>query len=198
LADPAGSGLSNAVASGQNLSRRFPPRFPQDCIMPVSIYSVTVPLLTRQLNSLLAILAKAEAYAAERKFDVNVFVNDRLAPDMHPLKFQIQSATDHAKFTVARLSGQTPPSWPDEESTFEELKARIGKALDYLKGFTEADLAGGDEREVTVRIGGEPRTISGETYFLNRALPNFYFHVTTAYDILRKSGVPIGKGDFLA
>jgi hypothetical protein len=166
--------------------------------MTISIYSATVPMLTRQLTSLLAILGKAEAYAAERKFDVNVFVEDRLAPDMHPLRFQIQSATDHAKFTVARLSGKTAPSWADEEKTFEELKARIGKAIDYLKSFTEADLAGGDEREVTVRIGGEERKISGETYFINRSLPNFYFHVTTAYDILRKSGVPVGKGDFLA
>lgn len=166
--------------------------------MTISIYSATVPMLTRQLTSLLAILHKAEAYAAERKFDVNVFVEDRLAPDMLPFKFQVQSATDHAKFTAARLSGQTPPVWPDEEKTFEDLKARIGKALDYLKSFSEADLAGGDDREVTVRVGGQERKISGETYFFNRALPNFYFHVTTAYDILRKGGVPIGKGDFLA
>ena len=166
--------------------------------MTISIYSATLPMMTRQLSALLRILEKAEAYAADRKFDVNVFVTDRLAPDMLPFKFQIQSATDHAKFTAARLAGKAPPVWPDEEKTFGELKARIGKALDYLKTFAPEDLAGGDDRDVTVKIGGQERTISGEAYFLNRSLPNFFFHVTTAYDILRHRGVPIGKGDFLA
>ena len=116
---------------------------------------------------------------------------------MNPFKFQIQSATDNAKFAVSRLTATTPPSWPDTETTFDELKARVQKALDYLKGFSEADLAGGDDREVTVRIRGEERKLTGETYFLTRALPNFYFHVTTAYAILRKNGAPIGKNDFL-
>jgi uncharacterized protein len=166
--------------------------------MTLSIYSATVPVLTRQLTSLLAILDKAEAYAAERKFDVNNFVESRLAPDMLTFKFQIQSASDHAKFIVARLAGKAAPSWPDDEKTFEDLKARIGKALDYVKSFTESDLSGGDDRDVTLRIGGQERTIKGDAYFLGRGLPNFYFHVTTAYAILRKGGVPIGKGDFLA
>jgi hypothetical protein len=166
--------------------------------MTISIYSATVPVLTRQLTSLLAILNKAEAYAAERKFDVNVFVEARLAPDMNPFKFQIQSASDHAKFVASRLSGKPSPAWPDEEKTFDELKARLQKALDYLKTFTEADLAGGDDRDVTVRVGGQERVIKGDAYYLNRALPNFYFHVTTAYAILRQGGVPVGKGDFLA
>jgi hypothetical protein len=166
--------------------------------MAISIYSVTVPVLTRQLTALLRILDKAEAYAAERKFNADNFVEARLAPDMHPLKFQIQSASDHSKFIAARLSGKTPPSWPDDEKTFADLKGRLQKALDYLKTFTEADLAGGEEREVVQRIGGQERTIKGDAYLLNRALPNFYFHVTTAYDILRHGGVPIGKSDFLA
>ena len=166
--------------------------------MTISIYSATVPMLTRQLTSLLAILNKAESYAAERKFDVNVFVEDRMAPDMNPFKFQIQSASDHAKFVAARLSGKTPPAWPDDEKTFADLKARLQKALDYLKTFTEADLVGGDDRDVTQRIGGQERVIKGDAYFINRALPNFYFHVTMAYAILRKGGVPVGKGDFLA
>lgn len=166
--------------------------------MAISIYSVTVPVLTRQLTALLRILDKAEAYAAERKFNADNFVEARLAPDMHPLKFQIQSASDHSKFIAARLSGKTPPSWPDDEKTFADLKGRLQKALDYLKTFTEADFAGGEEREVVQRIGGQERTIKGDAYLLNRALPNFYFHVTTAYDILRHGGVPIGKSDFLA
>lgn len=166
--------------------------------MTFSLYSATVPVLTRQLNSLLAILNKAEAYAAERKFDVDNFVDTRLAPDMLSFKFQVQSASDHAKFIAARISGKTPPSWPDEEKTFADLKARVGKALDYLKTFTEADFAGADDRDVTQRIGGQERVMKADAYFLNRGLPNFYFHVTTAYAILRSAGVPIGKGDFLA
>ncbi len=165
--------------------------------MTLSIYSASLPVFTRLLTNLLGLLDKAEAYAKERKFDVDVLVEDRLAPDMNPFKFQVQSATDHAKFVASRLTGQTPPSWPDDETTVEQLKARVRKALDYLKTFSEADFAGADDREVTVRIGGEPRTISGETYFLTRALPNFYFHYTTAYAILRKNGVPIGKSDYL-
>jgi len=166
--------------------------------MTISIYSATLPMMARQLTALLRILEKAEAYAAERKFDVNVFVEDRLAPDMLPFKFQVQNASDQVKFTAARLSGRTPPAWPDDEKTFAELKARIVKALDYVKTFTAEDLAGGDDRDVTVKIGGQEKTITGETYFLTRSLPNFYFHVTTAYDILRHRGVPVGKGDFLA
>ena len=165
--------------------------------MTISIYSVTVPVLMRHLTSLLNILDKAEAYAAERKFSPDNFVEARLAPDMHPFRFQIQSAADHAKFIASRLAGKAPPSWPDDEKTFAELKTRIGKALDYLKGFTEADLEGGDDRDVTIRIRVEEKSVKGEWYFLNRGLPNFYFHVTTAYDILRHGGVPIGKSDYL-
>ena len=164
--------------------------------MSVTIYSASVPVFTRLLTNLLALLDKAEAYATERKIDLNYLVNDRLAPDMYPLKGQVQNATDHAKFAVARLSGRTPPSWPDDEQTIDELKARIQKALDYLKTFSEADLAGTDAREITIRSGGQERQVMGDAYFLNRALPNFYFHYTMAYAILRKNGVPVGKGDY--
>ena len=165
--------------------------------MTFSIYSVTVPALKRQLASLLNVLGKAETYATERKFDVNNFVEARLAPDMNAFKFQIQSASDHSKFISSRLAGRTPPSWPDDEKTFADLKARLQKALDYLDTFTEADLAGGDARDVTMRINGQERTVKGIDYFLNRGLPNFYFHVTMAYAILREGGVPVGKSDFL-
>ena len=165
--------------------------------MTLSAYSATVPVFTRLLTNLLGVIEKAEAYAKERKFDVNVFVEDRLTPDMNPFKFQIQSATDHTKFAVSRMAGKTPPSWADDEKTMDELKARIQKALDYLKTITEADLAGGDDRDVTIRVGGEPRTVKGDSYFLARALPNFYFHYTTAYAILRTGGVPVGKSDYL-
>ena len=166
--------------------------------MTFSLYAATVPVLTRQLNSLLRVIGKAEAYAAERKFDVNNFYDMRLAPDMHPFRFQVQSASDHAKFIVSRLTGKTPPSRPDDEKTVEELKARVQKALDYLATFTEADFAGADERDVTIRIAGQERTVKAQAYFLDRGQPNFYFHVTMAYAILRHGGVPVGKGDFLA
>ena len=165
--------------------------------MTLSIYSASVPVFTRLLTNLLAILEKAEAYAKERKIDLDYLLNDRLAPDMFSLKRQVQNATDHAKFAVSRLAGRPAPSWPDTEATFDELKARVQKALDYLKTFSEADLAGADDKEVPVRINGEERTLKGDAYFLGRALPNFYFHLTTAYAILRKNGVPIGKGDYL-
>jgi hypothetical protein len=166
--------------------------------MPISIYSFSVPVFTRKLTALLAILNKAEAYATERKIDLTYLVNDRIAPDMIPLKGQIQIATDHAKFGAARLAGRTAPSWPDDETTFEQLKARVQKALDYLATFSEADLAGSDDREITVKVSGQERQLKGEDYLLNRALPHFYFHVVTAYDILRKNGAPIGKGDYMA
>jgi hypothetical protein len=166
--------------------------------MTLSIYTASVAMLTRKLTALLAIMDKAEAYAAERKFDANVFVEERLTPDMNPFKFQITSVSDHAKFIAARLSGKTPPVWPDDEKTFADLKARVQKAIDYLGTFTPADLEGGATRPVVTRIRGEEKTITGEDYFINRALPNFYFHLTTAYALLRRGGVPVGKGDFLA
>jgi hypothetical protein len=166
--------------------------------MTFSIYTASVPVFTRKLKALLAILNKAEANAAERKIDLDFLVNDRLAPDMFSLAKQVQSFTDQAKFGAARVAGKTPPSWADDETTYEQLKARVQKAIDYLATFSEADFAGGAERQVTVRIAGQESTISGAEYLLERSMPNFYFHLTTAYAILRKNGMPIGKGDFLA
>jgi hypothetical protein len=166
--------------------------------MTFSIYTASVPVYTRKLKALLAILNKAEANATERKIDLDFLVNDRLAPDMLPLRAQVQMVTDQAKFGAARVTGKTAPSWADEETSFEQLKARLQKALDYLATFSEADFAGGAEREVTIKVGGQERTISGAEFLLDRSMPNFYFHLTTAYAILRKNGVPVGKGDFLA
>lgn len=166
--------------------------------MTFSIYTASVPVFTRKLKALLAILNKAEANAAERKIDLDFLANDRLAPDMFSLIKQVQSVADQAKFGAARVAGKTPPAWADDETTYEQLKARVQKALDYLATFSEADFVGGAERDVTVRVAGQERTISGAEYLLERSMPNFYFHLTTAYAILRKNGMPIGKGDFLA
>jgi hypothetical protein len=165
--------------------------------MSLSTYSITVPVFTRALKNLSAILTKAAAWAEERKINPSVLINARLAPDMHPLSFQVQSSTDRVKFTFARLNGTTAPSWPDTEATFPELQQRIQKALDYLATISEADLASAEDRDVTLKIGGKDTTIKGSTYVLERQLPNFWFHVTTAYDILRNQGVPIGKSDFI-
>jgi hypothetical protein len=162
-----------------------------------SMYATTAHLYTRMLTNLSACLDKAVAYAAERKFDPNTLVTTRLAPDMQPLSFQVQTATDHAKGSLSRLAGRDIPSWPDNEKTIDDLKARIQKALDYIATFTAADLEGSDSKTVKIKVSGVDTDLSGEVYLLQRALPNFYFHVTTAYDILRHNGVPVGKSDFL-
>lgn len=164
--------------------------------MTLTMYAATVPVFQRLLNNMLRQFDKAEAYAAERKFDVDVLVSSRLAPDMHPLSFQVQSATDRTKFVLARLTGREAPSWPDTEKTFAELRGRIQTALDYVATFSEADLAGTDTKEIPLKIGGKDATRQGMVYLLHNGYPNLYFHLTTAYDILRHNGVPVGKGDF--
>jgi hypothetical protein len=165
--------------------------------MTVSLYAITVPVFTRLLTNLSGILDKTEAWAADRRIDTAVLAASRLAPDMFPLTRQIQFATDYSKFAVARLAGQQPPSWPDEEKTFPELKSRIHKALDFQATFTPEMLDGREDLDVTMTVGGKPVQAHGMTYLLNRALPNFYFHYTTAYAILRHNGVPVGKADYI-
>jgi uncharacterized protein len=161
-----------------------------------SMYAVSVGVFTRQLTNLHAMLEKAEAYAAERKFKPDVLVNQRLAPDMLPLVFQVQNATDHAKGAAARLAGRELPSWPDDEKSFEDLKARVKKALDYLATFKPEDIDGSEEKEITLKRNGQDYVLSGQDYLLGRAQQNVWFHVTTAYNILRHNGVPLGKADF--
>lgn len=165
--------------------------------MSISMYTASVTVFTRMLTNLLAILEKAEAYAGERKFKADVLVNQRLAPDMLPLSSQIQIATDAAKGAVARLAGREIPSWPDNETTFADLKARVKKAIDYLATYKPADLDGSETKQVVIKIGDEDVSIHGEDYLIGRATQNLYFHVTTAYAILRHNGVPIGKRDYL-
>lgn len=165
--------------------------------MTVSLYDVSVPVFTRMLTNLLAIMDKAEANAAERKFDTIVLVNARLAPDMIPFRGQIMIATDHVKGCVSRLAGREVPSWPDTEETFAELRARITKTLDLAATITPKDLEGSETRQVTIKVGGNDLTMAGLDYLTQRAMPNFYFHVTTAYAILRANGVPIGKRDYI-
>lgn len=161
-----------------------------------SMYAVSVGTFTRMLTNLHSMLEKAEAYAAERKFKPDVLVSQRLAPDMLPLSFQIQNATDHAKGAAARLAGRELPSWPDEEKTFDDLKARVRKALDYLATFKPEDVDGTEDKQITLKRGDKDITMTGQEYVLGRAQMNVWFHVTTAYNILRHNGVPLGKADF--
>lgn len=165
--------------------------------MTISMYSASVPVFSRMLTNLLAVLDKAEADAATRKIDLNVFVNDRLAPDMLPFKKQIQIATDHAKGAVCRLAGKPVPSWEDDEETYEQLKARLRKALELLATAKADEIDGSEERDITLKTSKGDIVFKGQEYLLTRAMPNFYFHVTMAYAILRHNGAPIGKSDYL-
>jgi hypothetical protein len=161
------------------------------------MYAASIPTFLHMLKNLTAILEKAEAFAKDRDIEPEVLVNWRLAPDMLPLSNQIQIATDLAKGTTARLAGAQVPSYPDEETTLAELKARIAKTVKFVEGFKPNDIDGSETRDIALTVGGQEMRFKGEPYLVHFALPNFYFHVTTAYDILRRCGVDIGKRDFI-
>ncbi|XHS77846.1 DUF1993 family protein [Burkholderiaceae bacterium UC74_6] len=166
--------------------------------MTISMYSASVPVFARMLGNMLKWMEAAKAHAEAKKFDTVNYMTLRLAPDMLPFARQIQIASDAAKGCVARLAGQTAPSWEDNEATFDELIARIQKTLDYVKSVPASAIDGSEEREITVpRRQGDPYKFTGEVYLKHFATPNFYFHVTTAYALLRHAGVSIGKQDYL-
>ncbi len=165
--------------------------------MSLSMYEASIPVLARMLGNLSNILGKAEANAQARSIDPKVFVESRLAPDMYPLARQVQIASDMAKGCAARLAGVEVPSWADTEASFEELQARITKTLDFIRGIDAAQLEGSETRTVVLKMRSGEISFSGRDYLLNFALPNFYFHITTAYAILRHNGVDVGKLDYL-
>ena len=165
--------------------------------MPISMYQASVPALLQTLNALSKILGKAEEDAAQRKIDPAVLLGYRLAPDMFSLTRQVQVVSDFGKNTVARLAGQEPPKYEDTEKTIGELKARIAKTIAYVKEIKPAQIDGSEEREINLMLGSQPRSFKGESYLVNFALPNFFFHVTAAYAILRHNGVEIGKADYM-
>lgn len=165
--------------------------------MSFSMFHASIPVFTRQLASLAAILKKAETHAEARKIDPSVFISARLAPDMFPLARQVQSATDSAKGCGARLAGAEVPRYEDTESTFAELQARIAKTVEFLRGLNPELIAGSEERPIVLKLRGKEVSFSGRNYLFNFALPNFFFHAVTAYDILRHNGVEIGKQDYL-
>ena len=165
--------------------------------MSLSISSVGVASFLQTLGALSKILDKAAAHCATKKIDPAVMLQMRLAPDMFPFVKQVQLVCDFAKNTVGRLTGE-PPKFPDDEKTFDELKARIAKTIDYVKGFSSADIDATAGKDVTFPIGPQQTmTLKGTDYLLGFGLPNFYFHAATAYDILRHAGVELGKRDFL-
>ncbi len=166
--------------------------------MPVSMSSVSLPLFEHMLGNLSHILDKALAHAEAKKFEPAVLLQSRLAPDMLPLTRQILIACDAAKNGVARLSGVEAPKFDDTESTLAELKERIGKTLAYLASVPAAQLDDSAEKDITFPVGKDKtRTMKGEAYLKHWMLPNFFFHVTTAYAILRHNGVELGKSDYL-
>ena len=165
--------------------------------MSISMYEASVPVITHMLGSLSHVLSKAEVHAAERKIDPQVFVNARLAPDMFPLKRQVQIASDNAKGMTSRLAGRDAPKYEDNEDNFAELQARIAKTRDYLASLLSAEFDGAESRPIQIKSGGRELNFTGSQYLTLFAMPNFLFHVTTAYDILRHNGVPLSKPDFL-
>jgi uncharacterized protein len=166
--------------------------------MSISMHSASAPVFLKMLGNMLTWLDKAEAHAAARKFDAANYLGLRLAPDMLNFTRQVQVATDFAKGTMARLAGLEVPKWDDNEATIAELRGRIQKTIDYVKTFPAAQVDGSESRAITIPMrSGDPLNMNGEVYLKHFALPNFFFHATTAYALLRHAGVEVGKGDFL-
>lgn len=165
--------------------------------MTLSMYQLAVPPFVQGLGALSAVLAKAEAFAATRKFDPVVLLSSRLAPDMFPLSRQVQIACDFAKSTVARLASVEVPSWKDDEKTIADLRGRIARTLDFVRSFKSGQIDGSEERDVTITLAGKPISLKGQPYLVHFVLPNFYFHCTVAYAVLRHNGVELGKRDFM-
>lgn len=165
--------------------------------MAVSMYQISVPVFTRMLTNLAAILEKAAAHCEERKIDPAALINYRFYPDMFPFSKQIQIATDAARNGSAYLAGVAPPKTENVEQTFPELIARVQKTVEFVSTFKPEQIDGSEEKEISIKRGETTLTYKGQEYLLNRVLPNFFFHITTAYDILRHNGVELGKKDYL-
>ena len=162
--------------------------------MALSLYDASIPVYLQMLRNLSAIMDKAEAQGG----DLAAYMEARLAPDMHPFSRQIQMVSDAAKGGAARLAGVAPPSMPDTETTWVELKERLAKTIDFVSSIKPEQVNGDENRTVELPLPGRTMTFTAKDFLFNFGLPNFFFHVTTAYGLLRKQGVPLGKMDFLA
>lgn len=165
--------------------------------MKITVHALSIDVFVQTLGNLSAILEKGVAHAAAKKFDSNVLVTSRLAPDMLPLSKQVQIACDLAKNSAARLAGVEPPRFEDNEKTIEELRGRIAKTIEYLKTLPAGSVDSSEERDIKVPAGERTLEFKGLAFLQRWAIPNVFFHVTTAYNILRHNGVDIGKRDFL-
>jgi uncharacterized protein len=165
--------------------------------MTISMYTASTPRLANTLKNLSAILTKAEAHAEARKIDPTVLLSARLYPDMFPLTRQVQIACDTAKGAVARLAGLEIPKHEDTEKTFGEIQLRIAKVIAFIESVSPGQIDGSEDRKITLTLRGQETVFTGLQYLTGFVLPNFYFHAVTSYDILRHSGVEIGKRDFL-
>jgi len=166
--------------------------------MALSLHAASVPVFQQMLGALSDVLSKAATHAAERKIDPDAYLQSRLYPDMFPLLRQVQIACDFAKSVSARLAGAEVPAWDDGEKSFDELQARIRRTLDFIAGLDAAAFEGAAAREIVLRPGTpKERRLDGQAYLLAYGLPQFFFHVTTSYALLRHGGVEIGKKDFM-
>ncbi|WP_395671644.1 DUF1993 family protein [Phenylobacterium sp.] len=165
--------------------------------MSLTLHQASAPVFAKGLKGLATVLRKAAAHAEAKGFDPAALLQARLFPDMFPLVRQVQICTDFAKGPIARLAGEEPPAWNDDETTFEQLIARVEKAAAFVAAFGPDRIDGAEDRDITLVRRGETSVVKGQTYLLEQAIPNFYFHLTTAYAILRHNGVEVGKKDYL-
>jgi uncharacterized protein len=166
--------------------------------MPISMYSASVPVFVKTLGNMLVWLDKASAHAEAKKFDPSVYMTLRLAPDMLPLPAQVRIAADSAKGCTARLAGVEVPVFEDNETSVDELRERIRRTLAYIETVPAAAIEGSEQRDIAIPARNrDPRRFKGEQYLKHYALPNFFFHATMLYALLRHNGVEVGKGDFL-
>jgi hypothetical protein len=165
--------------------------------MNISMYHASAPRFVNMLKNLSAVLDKAQAHCGARKIDPAALISYRLYPDMFPMSRQVQIACDTARACVARLAGSEIPKYEDSEKTFADLKVRIAKTIEFIESIKPAQVEGTEDKDIVYTVGSEERRFKGMQYLLGNAYPNFYFHVTTAYDILRHNGVELGKRDFL-
>ena len=165
--------------------------------MSLTMYQASIPAFVRMLDNLSTILNKAAAHAEAKKIAPAIFINARLAPDMFPLSRQVQIATDMVKGCAARLAGIEVPSYEDNEATFEELQARVAKTIAFLQSISAEQIDGSEERDITVKFGSREFKFLGQAYLVDFVIPNFHFHLTSTYAILRHNGVDIGKMDYI-
>ena len=166
--------------------------------MPVSMYTISIPVFIRHLNGLNTVLDKTAAWASARKVNEADLLNMRLSPDMFNLARQVRAATDHAANAAGRLAGKELLKFANDETTIAQLKDRIAKTIDYLKSVRQSDIDGTEDKDISITFpSGQTRQFTGQSLLLGNSLPNFWFHITTAYDIIRHCGVEVGKRDFM-